>query len=293
MKKYSMSVFIICIMVFNLLAFDLPVQEKETIKKRLSFSDPSEPKEVIVDNLFGSIDVEGYNGKDIQLVIQKTIHAITQKRVEKAKKEVQLEISEEDNIIELFVDAPCRCHERSVGCKGRRSYGYKVTYDFRLKVPYDTSLYLRTVSDGEIKVEKVIGNYDIKNINGGIEFLGAKGSGRVYAVNGKVMVIFNKNPNANSYFGTVNGDVELVFRSPLSASFRIKSIYGEAYSDFPVEYINKSVPIEVRKKGKYVYKSDRSVYFRVGKGGPEIELDTLTGDILIKKRNNNEEGGMK
>jgi hypothetical protein len=292
MKKYRMSVFIICIMVFNLLAFDLPVQEKETIKKTLSFSAPSGSKEVIVDNLFGSIDVEGYNGKDVQVVIQKTIHAITQKRVGKAKREVWLEISEEDNIIELFVDAPYRCHERSVGCKGRRSYGYKVTYDFRLKVPYDTSIYLRTLSDGEIKVERVIGNYDIKNINGGIEFSGAEGSGRVYAVNGKVKITFSKNPESDSYFGTINGDVELVFRSPLSANFQIKSIYGEAYSDFLVEYINKSVPVEVRKKGKYVYKSDRSVYFRVGDGGPKIELDTLTGDILIRKRNNRE-GGMK
>jgi hypothetical protein len=292
MKKYRMSVFIICIMVFNFLAFDLPVQEKETIKKTLSFSAPSEPKEVIVDNLFGSIDVEGYNGKDVQLIIQKTIHAITQKRLEKAKREVQLEISEEDNIIELFVDAPYRCHERSVGCKGRRSYGYKVTYDFRLKVPYDTSLYLRTLSDGEIKAEKVIGNYDIKNINGGVDITGAEGSGRAHAVNGDVKVIFNKNPDSACYFGTITGDVEIAFRSPLSANFRIKSKFGEAYSDFPVEYINKSKPLEIRKKGKYVYKSNSSVYFRVGDGGPEIELDTLAGDILIRRRNN-KEGGIK
>jgi hypothetical protein len=61
----------------------------------------------------------------------------------------------------------------------------------------------------------------------------------------------------------------------------------ELKNDFFVEYINKSVLIEVRKKGKYLYKSDCSVYFWVGKGGPEIELDTLAGDILIKKRNNN------
>ncbi len=274
-------------LVFSLLAFDLPFKEKETIKKTLSFSDPSGAKEVIVDNLYGSIDVEGYDGKDVQLVIHKTIRAITQKRVEKAKREVQLEISEEDNIIELFVDAPYRCRERSMRCKGWRSYGYKVMYDFGLRIPYETSIYLRTVSDGEIKVEKVIGNYDIKNINGGVEFLGAKGSGRVYAVNGKVTVIFNKNPDSACYFGTITGDVEIAFRSPLSANFRIKSKFGEAYSDFPVEYINKSVPLEIRKKGKYVYKSNNSVYFRVGDGGPEIELDTLTGDMLIKRRKNN------
>jgi hypothetical protein len=292
MKKYSILTIILCMLFFNLLAFDLPVQEKETIKKTLSFSDSSGSKEVMVDNLFGSIDVEGYNGKDVKLVIHKTIHAITQKRVEKAKREVQLEISEENNIIELFVDAPYRCQKHSIRCKGWRSYGYKVTYDFKLKVPYDTSLLLQTVSDGEIKVEKVIGNYDIKNINGGIKIIEAEGSGRAYAVNGDVKVIFNKNPDSACYFGTINGDVEITFQPLLSANFRIKSIYGEAYSDFPVEYINKSMPIEVRKKGKYVYKSDRSVYFRVGDGGPEIELDTLTGDILIKERIN-KEGGMK
>lgn len=60
-------------------------------------------------------------------------------------------------------------------------------------------------------------------------------------------------------------------------------VNGDAYSDFPVT----SLPVaaaEARKEGsRTVLKSDRFFGVRVGKGGPEIKLETLNGDILIKK----------
>ena len=112
---------------------------------------------------------------------------------------------------------------------------------------------------------------------------GMNGSGIAHTVNGKVKASFVRNPKAACSFKTINGDVQLQFQPDLSADFRIKSFTGDAFSDFPVTYLPLRPGKASREKGKYVYKSDFLTGIRVGEGGPEIKMDTMTGDILIEK----------
>jgi len=64
----------------------------------------------------------------------------------------------------------------------------------------------------------------------------------------------------------------------------LKTFNGDAYSDFLFTYLPSRAAVQGRHKGKYVYKSDRFIGVRIRKGGPEIKIDTLNGDILIAKR---------
>ncbi|MCJ7679327.1 MAG: hypothetical protein MUP70_01245, partial [Candidatus Aminicenantes bacterium] len=115
---------------------------------------------------------------------------------------------------------------------------------------------------------------------------GIAGSGSAHTVNGEVQVNFDRNPQKDCSFKTINGDLELHFPNNLEADFRLKTFHGEAYTDF--DY--KKLPVKVEKteknddKGKYVYRSNHIFGVRIGKGGPEITMDTLNGDLLIKKR---------
>jgi hypothetical protein len=168
--------------------------------------------------------------------------------------------------------------------RGERYYGYNANFDFVLKVPHDTGIALKTINDGDIEVKSVHGDYDLENINGGIDMSEAAGSGRVYALNGEVKVLFQKNPDGSSYFGSLNGDVELKFVSSLAATFRLKTFNGEVYTDFPVSYVAGAQPIREQRRGKSIYKYDRDFGVQVGQGGPEIELDAFNGDIHIMKR---------
>ncbi len=52
-------------------AKEYKVQKTEDIQKTLAFADPSGAGEILVDNIFGSITVEGYSGKDVELTIRK------------------------------------------------------------------------------------------------------------------------------------------------------------------------------------------------------------------------------
>ena len=271
----------IFLLVFSTVTLVVADTKREIIRKTLKFSG-SGPRELVVDNVNGSIEIVGYNGNDVQLVAKYTIKARSDRKMKRAQEEVTLDISDDDNTISLYVDGPFRRADGSINYKGWRHYGYEVTYDFEIKVPHKTDLFLKTINDGEITVTNVSGNYEVDNINGGIEMEKIDGSGHVYALNGSVRVTFTKNPQKDSYFGSLNGNVDVTFQPGFSADLHIKTFNGQAYSDFPFTYLPTILPKPVRKKnGKYVYKSNRGANVRIGKGGPKIELDGFNGNIYI------------
>ncbi len=268
---------------------DMKSFKKEDILKTLKFADPGKTGEVVVDNVFGPITVEGYAGKDIVLEAKRIVYARDENRAKRAEEEVKLDITEKGNTVEIYVDGPFRDDEerRSGNIRIRRDPGYKVYYGFTAKVPFKTDLVLSTVTDGDLEVRGVEGKFDVRNVNGKVRLSDVAGSGDARTVNGGVTVVFKRHPDGACLFKTINGDVEVDFPGEPSADFRVKTMHGEVYSDFDVTYLPKAPPVREErpeKGGKYVYRSEGYFGVRSGKGGPEIKLDTLTGDILIAKR---------
>jgi hypothetical protein len=272
-------------------ALEYPVTEKEEIRRTVTFADPAKAKSLAVDNIFGSIEVAGGSGQEVEMVIVKTIRAKSQERLLKAKEEVILDISQDGNDLLLFVDGPFRSKEedrpsrwKSTEIRERRHPGYEVQYDFKLKVPREIDLDIRTVTDGTIKVDNIAGDFVVRHVNGPIEMTAIAGSGKVQTVNGGVRVLFSRAPSAACSFKTINGKLEVYFPEGLKADFRLKTFNGEIYSDFPVTYLPAQPPIQERKDGKFIYKSDRFFGVRVGAiGGPEIKMDSFNGNIFINK----------
>jgi hypothetical protein len=262
-----------------------PVVEKDEVRKTVRVSDPAAAVEVGVDNVWGGITVEGTRGTDIEMVARRTIMAGSKNEAELARKEVTLEIPEKPNALSVYVDGPFRCEDRDGHhrIRSRKDPGYIVRYDFELKVPFRTKLVVSTVMDGDVAVRGVEGDFDAANVNGEVRIADATGSGEASTVNGGIQVSFRRPPAGTCAFTTVNGEVVLSFPAGLSADFRIKTMNGEAYSDFPVTSLPAAPAEDYQEGGRHVFKSDRFFGVRIGKGGPEIKLETLNGDILIKK----------
>lgn len=284
MKKTLFTISIIFLIAFTLFAYDFPVREKEDIQKTLKFSKTAKEKYLELENVNGSIKVVGYEGDEVKLAAHRTIEAQSKQKAEEAKEKEKLEISEEDNLIKIYIDTPYRRKDGSINYKGPKYYGYKVTFDFELKVPYETNIDLETINNGDIYVENVGGNFDVNNINGGVEMREVSGSGKAYALNEDLEVVYSKNPTSDCYFGSLNGDVKVTFLDGLSADFRLKTFNGEAYTDFDVTHIPDVATAKESKKSKYIYKTNKRTRVRVGKGGPEIEFDGFNGDIKILKK---------
>jgi len=254
------------------LASGFDVQEKETIRQTFPAAAHLE-----VDNVFGSVHVIGYNGGEIQMTAEKTIDADTQDRLDAAKREVKLDTTQSGDELRIYVDGPFR-HRDSW------HRGYRVNYDFELKVPVATAVRLAAVNQGHIRLEGTSGAFDLSNVNGGIELAETSGSGSAHTVNGKIAAVFAQNPAAACSFKSVNGSIEASFRANLSADIRVKTLNGAAYTDFDTVLLAHTTPVTERQGGKFVYRADRANTLRIGAGGPEIRFETLNGDIRIIKR---------
>lgn len=264
------------------------LHESETIRK--SFTLAGAPKILEVDNVFGSIDVTGGTGDQVQLVVNKTISAESKDRMEAAKKEVTLDITGQPELLKLYVNGPFRCNCGSGSGNGggcvnwNGDSGYVVKMDFQLQVPRDVEVKLRTVNSGHVHVRDVTGNFSVHNVNGGIEMQNVAGSGVAKTVNGGVKVAFRENPREKSDFSTINGNIDLYFARGLAADFRFKTMNGNVYSDFEMTSLPVR-PVSAEHRGtKFVFRSDRYTGGRIGSGGPEIKAENLNGDIRVLER---------
>jgi hypothetical protein len=270
-----------------------PVKDSERIQRSLTFTGAG-PHRLDIDNVFGSIQVAAHDGASVELIVTRTLAAATQERLEAARKEVTLDVKEEPSLISLYVDGPfrdCDCNrDRDANGRRRRDGGrnrdrqYEVRHDFVLKVPRRVGLTLSTVNHGDIKIEGTTGDFEVTNVNGGIEMLDIAGSGRAGTINKDVRIVFRTNPIGPSSFKTLNGDVVVSFQPPLAADLRMKTFNGGMYTDFDTTALPSLTPVSERKQGKFVYKSDRGAGVRVGGGGPELRFETLNGDIRILQR---------
>lgn len=261
---------------------DLPVKDQETIRKTFTLS--AEHRTLEVDNIFGSIEVVAVDGNQVQMVVNKTIRARSADQVAAAKKEVNLDITEQPELVKLYVDGPfrCNCGDGCNGWHGER--GYVVNMDFQLQVPRSVDVKLKTVNGGHVSVRGVSGAFSVHNVNGPIEMQDIAGSGEARTVNGGVKATFRENPKQASDFKTVNGSVELTFVRGLAADFRLKTFNGSVFSDFEMSSLPARQVSGEQRNGKFVFHSDRFTGGRIGNGGPEIKAENLNGDIRILER---------
>ncbi|MCU1287075.1 MAG: hypothetical protein JWO13_3425 [Acidobacteriales bacterium] len=267
---------------------EMNVKDSEVIRKSFPLNGSGQ-KAIEIDNVFGSIEVVAGTSNEVQVVVTKTLHAETAAKLETARKEVTLDITQQDNSVKLYVNGPFRCNCNNGrgdwgGNNNNHDPGSMVEMDFQIQVPSNTDLKLATVNNGHIKVQNVSGEYYVNNVNGGIEMNNVAGSGKVRTVNGGVKVSFRENPRADSEYASLNGNVELYFVQNLSADFRFKTFNGGIHSDFPLTALPNRPATEERRDGKFIFRSDRYTGGRVGSGGPEIKVENFNGEIRVLER---------
>jgi hypothetical protein len=240
-----------------------------------------------VRTIEGAITVEGYDGHDIEIVVNKAITAETQDDLRAAEREVTLDTSDDAQTMRAIVRYPDQrmCGEKSDHWHQWQEQHYDVRYDFTIRVPRDTRFELCTVNEGNIVVRGTQGDFLIRAVNGRITMADVAGSGQATTVNGPVTASFVAAPRAPSVFKTVNGNVVLTMPDSLAADLRMKTFNGGLYTDFDVQTLPTAAVVKAeRRDGMFVYRSTGFTSVRAGGGGPELTLDTLNGDVRVLKQ---------
>lgn len=240
------------------------------------FSDPSKPGTVKVSLIAGGITVKGYAGKEVMV----EAHSRDRERHRDRERtdglhridmgSSGLSVEEVDNVVQI----------------GTRSYIAPV--DLTIQVPYSTSLKLGAINDGEIVVEHVNGEIDVNNTNGGVKLTNISGSAVAHALNGNVVVTFDKvTPGKTMSFSSLNGEINVTLPPDLKARVKVKSDNGEVYSDFDIKMDAGSQKLLMEENGshagKYRVRFDRGLFGTINGGGAEMQFTNFNGNIYIRK----------
>jgi hypothetical protein len=235
----------------------------------------------------GSITIEGYDGQDVEVLVDRTITAETADDRAAAAREVKLDTTDDSETLRLVVKSQDRpvCGEKHLHWDGW-GRDYEVRYDFTIRVPKGTRLDLCTINHGDIAVSGMRADYAIHTINGRITMTDVAGSGEATTINGRVTASFVTAPHDASTFKTINGDVVLEMPDSFGADLRMKTFNGGLYTDFETQRLQTMNVSGERRDGMFVYRSNGFTTVRAGSGGPELTLETLNGDVRVLRRSN-------
>jgi DUF4097 and DUF4098 domain-containing protein YvlB len=161
---------------------------------------------------------------------------------------------------------------------------YDYTFNFTVKVPNGINLEVSTVNDGNVSVENVKGRVKAENVNGAIKLSALAGQTYASTVNGDVDVDYTRNPNQDSRYYSLNGDINALFIKGLAANLTFKSFNGDLYTN--VQQLEGLPAIIEKHQG-----SDGTSLkiggnrYKIGSGGALLDFETFNGDVIVKEKN--------
>ena len=263
-----------------LLAASLAGIAQETPDRvNVPLSDPSRPAVVHASLMNGGITVTGYNGKEVIVEARPRHEGARESKPDRKAEGMHrldsrgsgLSVEEQDNEVNIGVSSMNR------------------TVDLNIQVPFHTSLKLKCLNDGDIKVERVSGEVDADDLNGGVKLLNISGAVVAHSLNEDVIVTLDQvTPGKSMSFSTMNGNVDVTFPADVKARVKLKSDNGEIYSDFDVHpEANPSSPKIAEthgKDGRFRVQFDKVTYGSINGGGPEMQFTTFNGKIYLRKK---------
>jgi hypothetical protein len=214
----------------------------------------------------GDIEAGVASGNQVQVVARKSA-----KRSDPA--DVRIEVVEHAGGVTICAVYPTPRGERENEClpgaRGRSSTrNNDVEVDFEVRVPRGVLFTGRTVN-GDVEVTGLTADARVSTVNGSVE---VETTGLVDAstVNGSIKARMGRaNWTDRKSFSTVNGGITVELPDDLHADVSASTVNGSLSSDWPMTVSGKWGP--------------RSMRGKIGRGGRELALETVNGDIELRR----------
>lgn len=239
-------------------------------------SDASRPATLEIALFQGGIDVSAYDGNEVVIVTDTPVRGEDDdheprpdglRRIRSSS--VGLSVEEVDNTVAVRMDFSPRGAEVIV------------------QVPRRTSVRANLVNGGDVAITGVNGAHELTNVNGDVIATDISGSAVLNSTNGTVKATFVEVDTAKPMsFTSFNGDVDVALPARLAADLVVATQQGDVFTDFDVAEEPNPAVVERGNgpKGQYRVRMQRHTRYAIGGGGPEIQLRTFNGDVLIRKR---------
>ncbi|MFC1493466.1 DUF4097 family beta strand repeat-containing protein [candidate division KSB1 bacterium] len=267
----------VVILVTALMCSLTMAQENPSEKFTIELTDPESPATVDIKwQVEGDVTVMGYEGNTVEIEITDRQGSTYRNRDSWKRRNDsaglrRIEVGGNKLIIQE--------NRNLVNIKYR--YG-SIYADAVIKVPKSSNLYVHTIEDGNVYIENVDGDIDVKCNDGEVvELKNVSGSVIANALDGDIFATFTSmNSDKPMMFKSLDGVIDLTFPQDLKATFNITAIEGGLYTDFEID-LNSEWVKEDHRSG---YLMSRVSKGTINGGGTEITLYALDDDIIIRKK---------
>jgi hypothetical protein len=239
-------------------------------------SDPSRPAVLEIALFMGDIHVEAYDGNEIVIVADAPVRnsSVPEEPRSDGLKRIQsstmgLNVEEDDNTVSVRMDFSPK------------------NVDLEIRVPRRTSVHASLVNGGDVEIIGVDGVHELSNVNGDIVATDVAGSAVINSTNGEVRATFREVDAARPMsIASFNGDVDVTLPAALAADLIVTSQQGDVYTDFDVVIEQDPATIERNQDagGRTRVRMQRATRYAINGGGPDVQIRTFNGDIMIRKR---------
>jgi hypothetical protein len=233
-----------------------------------------------IDNIWGNVRVRAGAMHQIAVTVNEKRSAPTQELFDLSKETIYLDVQTDDTGVSLIVAKP----ERQPGRQIDRCRNCRVEYQFEVTVPAGTQVDVSTVTDGGIDVAGTNGPVNASNVNGPVAAKDLQDCAQIESVNGAVDVSFARAPSRDCNIKTINGDITLTVPGGAGLDAALSMMQGKVDSEFDLEPLALPAKVEQKQEGgQFVYHIEQAAGIRLGKGGPTFSIESLNGDLRIRK----------
>ena len=218
---------------------------------------------VSVSNVNGSIVVEAWDRDEVRLEATKTADS------KETLADVEIKISSTADSFSVEADYKgWKWNDK----RGNENRNRRLDVEFRLSVPRTAVLNEIETVNGSVSVSNFTNVTKISAVNGNVTASNLRGAATLSTVNGQVAADFDRVEGTSRInLSTVNGQVNLVLPSDVSATVKAESLNGAITNDFGLTV----------RKGQYV---GRDLYGRIGSGEAQIKLSSVNGGLSISRK---------
>lgn len=239
-------------------------------------SNPGEPGKLSLGIIRGSVTVSGYDGDEVIIRYGGDVEDEDKEEREVTRDGLRrisgnstgFEVQEDDNMVEIGSVSPMR----------------KINFD--ISVPRNFSLNISVVHGDDLTIQNVNGELEVSHVNGDVSLNNVGGSATVNTVNGDITATFQTvatdKPMA---FSNVNGDIDITLPDNARVSAKMKSDWGEVYTDFEMDINNSDEDrLDTSEPGVFKVSVNNWINGTINGGGPEYMFKSMRGDIYIRKQ---------
>jgi hypothetical protein len=248
-------------------------QNQNPAQMTVAFSNPSQPRKLVVKTMMHRVTIKGYDGKDA--IVESSAISERRRRERNVPPGMHplnvggggVEVTEANNVVTVSAETVFGGGE------------------IQIQVPVETSVTVNTINNG-VSVENISGEIDVESVNGAVSVTSSSGSVMATSMNGKVTVALDKvAPGKAMSFSTMNGTIDVTLPADIKANLKMKVDNGDVYTDFDVKLTNDTFDTTESNTGKGVrIRGKRTTYGTINGGGPEMQFTTFNGRILIHKK---------